>query len=126
MCENNNEVTLNNTGDTCSIKYSKYFKFLIKNFGHVNLRGCAQLAQIIELYDITKPELLKCYKAVAEKEDTTVTAVERNIRTYIDCITETYTIAELSSTLNYTFKPGTERLTASDLLPALKMYIDEI
>lgn len=104
---------------------NKYYKFLFENFGYAECSGCLMLSKVLEYYKLTDViNMVDIYKKVAEQFNTTVWAVERNIRTYIKKILDDYTVDELSSALHYSFKAGATTLPASALIPAIKYYVD--
>lgn len=100
-----------------------YYKYLIRTFGHADCTGCRALAHVLTTY---KPgnHIQDIYKAYAEVSGSTPSAVERSVRVYLNCITKDYSMEDISTMLDYAFKPGQTTLKASEFIPVLKFVLD--
>lgn len=100
-----------------------YYRYLIKTFGHAGCTGCRALAHILADYELGK-HIQDIYKTYAEVINSTPSAVERSVRVYLNCITKDYSMEDLSTMLDYAFKPGQITLKASEFIPVLKFVLD--
>lgn len=100
-----------------------YYRFLIKTFGHADCVGCRALAYVLDKYQPGN-QIQNLYKEYADEIHSTPSAVERSVRVYLACIIKDYTIEDISTMLDYAFKPGQTTLRASELVPVLKFVLE--
>lgn len=105
---------------------NKYHKFLIDHFGGLSLLGCRAIASITEEYALDEnTELKHIINHYAEKTGITFDAVERNVRTYMNHIYETYDYTALCNLFNYNFKPnGKDKVFLKEFIAVLKYTLD--
>lgn len=107
--------------DTKDVKF--YYKYLIKTFGHADCTGCRALANV--LYKYEPGNLIKdLYEEYANSVGSTPSAVERSVRVYLNLILKDYNLEDLSVLLDYAFKPGQEKIRASEFIPVLKFVLE--
>lgn len=104
--------------------YQDYYKALLEMFGHADYSGCYLLAQAIAKHTPTCT-LQDIYSVIATEFDTTLSAVERNIRVYLNAILTDYSIEDVGTVLNYTFGIGQTKIRAAEFIPVFKILIDE-
>lgn len=100
-------------------------RFLIKNFGHVDYKGCKYLAVFMSHYELGD-KLEGAYNDTALELHTTPSAIARGIERYIDTINKEFTVEDLSRFFDYSFKTGTTRLTSLEFIPALSLYLENL
>lgn len=103
--------------------FTFYYKFLIRTFGHADCAGCRAVAYILNEYQ-PGMRIQDIYKKYAEDINSTPSAVERSVRVYLACIAKDYSIEDISTMLDYAFKPGETSLKISELAPVLKFVLD--
>lgn len=103
--------------------YKTYYRALIKTFGNANYIGCSNLARVLAEYT-EGAELQKIYSVVASDISSTPTAVERSIRIYLKAILQDYTLDDIATMLDYTFKPGRQNLIIGEFVPIFKFHIE--
>lgn len=102
-----------------------YHRFLIKNFGGIYYEGCAQLAKVMEWYNFDT-DLKTLYERYDKEYGSSPSAVERNVRSYVNHILKTYSVDTLSKMFDYKFMPGkgTTQIMLPELIAVMKYYVD--
>lgn len=103
----------------------KCYNFLMENFGHVDINGALYIAELCE-YDLTKDRFGKAYEVLADKYDTTTSAIERSVRYYIATIVEDNTLAIVCDILNYKLNTSKNTLKVREFVPLLQRKIRSI
>ena len=100
-----------------------YYKFVLKTFGHADLLGCRALANLLYLY---KPGdmIADICETYANSISSTSTAVARCVNRYIKEFMKEITMEELSTMLDYSFKANQTTVSASELIPVLKLALE--
>ena len=102
----------------------KCIKYLMKTFGNVHHSGLTYLAKVVDKYELGE-DILDVYKIVAEEEGTTPAAIERAIRYYTNTWYSRVGAADLAEEFNYSLNPGQTKFVVAELIPLLKIYLEE-
>lgn len=110
------------TEDT--VEFEFIYKYLARTFGAVYCTGCRHLAAIITKYKLGD-KLQDLYQEYADEITSTPAAIERSVRVYLKVIQKDYTIEDFSTALGYNFKNTNETIMLSELIPIIRMYLEE-
>lgn len=110
------------TEDTKEFEF--IYKYLAKTFGAIYCTGCRHLAAIITKYKLGD-KLQDLYKEYADEIASTPAAIERSVRVYLKVIQKDYTIEDFSTALGYNFNATSETIMLSELIPIIRMYLEE-
>lgn len=102
----------------------KCYKYLLENFGLINCKGVKYLAMLVDLYQYGD-NIEDLYSVVAERVSSTPAAVKRAVYYYTKEWYNKATAQELAVLLNYTLRPNQVKLTTVEIVPLLKMYLEE-
>ena len=114
------KINLENITD--KIIEDNYYK-IVELFGRIEYVGCYNLAVAVTLYNATYKQLKDLYEDVASVCGSTFTAVERNIRVYLEVILEDKTIDDISGLINYPLNKTRTSLHAKEFIAALKLHL---
>lgn len=93
-----------------------YYDKLLSTFGGINYKGAKLLATMMAYYSPDKA-MKNIVKEAAEIQNTTPTACERDVRTYINYLNKIKNIEELRIMLDYPFLY--DKLVPTEFIPAL-------
>lgn len=104
------------------------YDYLISNFGHIDIQGSLYLAELVN-FNIDSKEFHygEAYSIIADKYDTTSSAIERSIRHYISTIIEDKSLETICEMFDYPIT-RTDRISLkiSEFVPLLRKKIRAI
>lgn len=100
-----------------------YVDYLMKNFGGTDFKGLFQIGKILEIYNLEEYNITTIYKSFDQNYNNGASS-ERNIRYYINYITNKYGLEEIEKKLKC--KCLGDKFTNKEFMLAVKYRAEEL
>ena len=103
---------------------SKYYEYLLTNFGRVHHIGIKYVATILHSNMDLVQNLQKVYAEVAQSYGVTPGALARAVQRYISDVQKDIDVTALATTFDYKLRANQTKLSAVEFLILVKRHLD--